>query len=183
MEGSNGRARMPGAFGANAAGMSNLFVSSSDALPARELKQKLIGLIQARGLAYGILVRKMDFPSTASLEEMRRLFSGPQAEINPVSLPALVYRVYPDGREQLVRGLRFRGLTPRSLRDIVAAGDDSAAFEFLDNTAPFALAGGAPFVAQSCVVAPSLLIDDLELHPIQEELPKRPVVPPPPMVR
>jgi hypothetical protein len=29
------------------------------------------------------------------------------------------------------------------------------------------------------VVAPSVLIDDLELHPIQEELPKLPVVPPP----
>ena len=49
-----------------------------------------------------------------------------------VSLPVLVYRVYPDGREELVRGLRFRGLNARSLKDIVAASDESYVFDFLD---------------------------------------------------
>ena len=41
-----------------------------------------------------------------------------------------------------MRGVRFRGLNARSLKDILAAGDDSAAFEFMDNAAPFALMGG-----------------------------------------
>ena len=41
--------------------------------------------------------------------------------MRPVSPPVLVYRVYPDGREELVRGLRFRGVSTRSLRDILAA--------------------------------------------------------------
>ena len=31
-------------------------------------------------------------------------------------------------------------------------------------------------------LAPSILIDDLELHPVEEELPKLPVVSPPEMV-
>ena len=47
----------------------------------------------------------------------------------------------------------------------------------MDNAAPFALIGGASFTAETCVVAPSILIDDLELHPAEEELPKLPVVP------
>ena len=82
-----------------------------------------------------------------------------------------------------MRGLRFRGFNARSLKDILAAGDDADAFEFMDNTAPFALVGAAGFTAEACVVAPSILIDDLELHPLEEELPKLPVVPPPEMTR
>jgi len=113
---------------------------------------------------------------------VRQLLSGQQGG-RPVSLPILVYRIYQDGHEELVRGMRFRGLTARSLKDILAAGDDSAAFEFMDNTAPFALMGGAGFTAEVCVVAPSILIDDLELHPVEEELPKLPVVSAPDLVR
>jgi TldD protein len=181
-EGSNGHARLPGPYGANAATIGNLFISSTDTVPAAELKKKLIELCKARSKPYGMIVRKMDFPSSASTAEVRQLLSGQQGG-RPVSLPILLYRVYPDGHEELVRGMKFRGLNARSLKDILAAGDDSAAFEFLDNTAPFAMMGGGGFTAETCVVAPSVLIDDLELHPVEEELPKLPLVSAPDMVR
>jgi predicted Zn-dependent protease len=181
-EGSNGRARLPGGA-ANYADISNLFVSSSETTPAADLKKKLIDLIQARAKPYGIIVRKMDFPSSAAIDEVRSLLLGSQGAAHPVSMPLLVYKVFPDGREELVRGLRFRGFTARSLKDILAAGDDQAVFEFMDNEAPFALIGGASFTAETCVVAPSILIDDLELHPAEEEQPKLPVVPAPDMKR
>jgi predicted Zn-dependent protease len=181
-EGSNGRARLPGNLGSNAATISNLFVSTSEPVPAAELKKRLIELCRTRNKPYGIIVRKMDFPSTASRDEVRRMMSGQQGG-RPVSMPILVYRVYVDGHEELVRGMRFRGFNVRSLKDILAAGDDSAAFEYMDNTAPFALVSGAGFTAETCVVAPSILIDDLELHPAEEELPKLPVVSPPDMTR
>ncbi len=182
VEGSNGRARLPGPFGASLAGVGNLFVSSSEAVPAAELKKKLIEIVRARNKPYGIVVRKMDFPSSAPAEIVRRLLQSQQGG-RPVSLPALVYRVYPDGREELVRGLRFRGLSVRSLKDILAAGDDPAVFEFMDNAAPFAMIGGASYAAEACVVAPSLLIDDLELHPVEGDLPKLPLVTPPDLAR
>ena len=183
-EGSNGRARMPGNYGADAATVSNLIVTSSETQPVSELKKKLLEMIGARGKPYGIIVRKMDFPSSASVQEVRSLLAGAQSSgSRPVSLPTLTYRVYPDGHEELVRGLRFRGLNARSLRDVVAAGDDAAAFDFLDNQAPFALMGGANYVANATVVGPSLLIDDLEMHPPEDELPKLPVVPPPDLSR
>jgi len=98
-------------------------------------------------------------------------------------MPILVYKIYPDGREELVRGLRFRGFSARSLKDILAAGDDSAAFEFMDSAAPFALIGASGFTAETCVVAPSILIDDLELHPAEEEQPKLPLVSAPELSR
>jgi PmbA/TldA metallopeptidase C-terminal domain len=178
--GSNGRARLPGSFGANGAAIGNLFVRARETVPAADLKKKLIEMCQQRNKPYGMIVRRMDFPSSASFQEVRRLLSNAeQAGGHPVSAPVLVYKVYPDGREELVRGLRFRGLTARSLKDILAAGDDNNVFEFLNNQAPFATIGGANYVAESCAIAPSVLIDDLDLHPLDEELPKLPIVPAP----
>jgi hypothetical protein len=182
-EGSNGRARLPGSLGASHADISNLFVTSSEAVPVADLKKKLIELIQTRSKPYGIIVRKMDFPSSAPFDEVRRLLQSSQGTAHPVSMPILVYKVYPDGHEELVRGLRFRGLNARSLRDILAAGDDATVFDYLDNTAPFALIGGSVFTVETCVIAPSILIDDLELHPIEEELPKLPLVPAPELAK
>jgi hypothetical protein len=174
-EGSNGRARLPGAFGASTATFSNLFFHSSDTMPAADLKKKLIEICQARGKAYGIIVRKMDFPSSASIDEARRLIVASQGG-RPISIPILAYKVFPDGHEELVRALHFRGLNTRSLKDILAAGDDNVLFEYMDNPAPFALIGGSGYTTEAAVIGPSILVDDLELHPLEEEQPKLPVV-------
>ena len=182
-DGSNGRARLPGSLGNSRAGAGNLFISAAEAVPPVELKKQLVELIRTRNKPYGVLVRKMDYPSSASFDEVRRLLSASQPSgARPVSLPTLAYRIYPDGREELVRGLRFRGLNARSLKDILAAGNDATVFDYLDNGAPFALMGAGNFAAETCVVAPSVLIDDLELHPLEDEHPRLPVVPPPELV-
>jgi len=178
-EGSNGRARMPGRGGASVAGFGNLIVTSSQTVPAADLKGKLIESIAARNKPYGILVRKLDFPSTATTEEASRVMEAQQGSAHPVSLPLLVFKVFADGHEELVRGMQFHGLGARSLRDILAAGDDGAPFDFMDSTAPFALVGYASFATEACVVAPSVLIDDLELRTVNDERPKLPLVPAP----
>ncbi len=176
---SNGRARLPGSFGAATPTPSNVFVSATDTTPAAALKQKLIELCQARSKPYGIIVRKMDFPSSAGVDEYRRIVTAAQGSGRPVSPPILAYRVYPDGREELIRGVRFRGFTGKSLKDILAVGDDSQRLEYMDNGAPFAILAGGGFTAEVSVVAPSLIVDDLELRPVEEEMPKLPVVPAP----
>lgn len=178
--GSNGRARLPGRFGHSTAAISNLFVRAAQTVPAAQLRKRMAEICETRGKPYGIVVRKMDFPSSASTEEVRRLLAGARSSGQPVSLPVLVYRVWPDGREELVRGLKFRGLNARSLKDILAAGDEEHVFDYLNNTAPFALMGLGGYVAETSVVAPSVLIDDLELEPVEEEHPKLPLVAPPP---
>jgi PmbA/TldA metallopeptidase C-terminal domain len=179
-EGSNGRARLPGNFGARTAGFGNMFVRATQNSTLSELRKRMIEMVQARSKPYGLIVRKMDFPSSASFDEVRRLLAGAQsAGGQGVSMPVLAYRLYPDGREELVRGLRFRGLSARSLKDILAASDESCVFEFLDNPAPFALMGAGGYVSANAVVAPSVLIDDLELRKSDEELPKTPIVPAP----
>jgi len=179
---SNGRARLRGSFGANAASFSNLFVRASQSSTLPELKKRLTELASQREKPYGLLIRKMDFPSSASLSEARRLLSGMAQDgssASTVSLPVLAYRVYPDGREELVRGLRFKDLTLRSLRDILAAGGEPAVLDYLENGAPFALLGAGSYVAESSVVSPGVLFEELQMVKAQDEMPRLPLVAPP----
>jgi TldD protein len=169
-EGSNGHARLPATYGA-AAALSNLFITSSEVVRLSELRQKLIELVQARSKTYGIVVRKMDFPSAASESTGATGPGRSSGGTRSISAPVLIYKLYPDGQEELVRGLRFRSMNARSLRDILAAGNDSQTFEFMNQ--------GTGFEAESCVVAPSILIDDLEIYPVEEESARPPIVPAP----
>jgi hypothetical protein len=95
------------------------------------------------------------------------------------SAPVLIYRMYPDGREELVRGLRFRSFSARAFRDITAASNESGLFDYLENGAPLALMGGGSFVVGCAVVAPGVLFEELELERPEDDVPKLPVVPPP----
>ena len=79
----------------------------------------------------------------------------------------------------MIRGVRFRELNVRSLRDIRAAGNDTNILDYLENGAPMALRGAGSYVAEASVVAPSLLVDDLEVRKLDDELPKLPIVPSP----
>lgn len=180
-EGSNGRARLPSAYGANMPVPGNLFIRARQSVTPAELKSRLIELCRQRGKSYGLLVRKMDFPSSASMDELRRMAAGAQAggSARPTSAPLLVWRVALDGKEELVRGMRFRGLNARSLKDLVAASDQMHVFEYLENGMPLALMDAAGYVVGVTVVAPSVLIDDLDLELPREERPKLPIVEPP----
>jgi predicted Zn-dependent protease len=181
--GSNGHARMAGSYGARTAAISNLFVktSQSPALPMTDLKKKLIDMCKERGKPYGLLVRKMDFPFSGGVGDLRSLMSGGAqgGSARPLSPPVLVYRVYPDGREELVRGLRFRGVSTRTLRDVLAASQETALFEYINNGAPMAMLGAGGYLAPTSVVAPGLLFDEIEFEMPQEQLSKPPTVPPP----
>jgi hypothetical protein len=100
----------------------------------------------------------------------------------PVSSPLLAYRVYPDGREELVRGLRFRGVNVRSFRDIVAAGDSERMFSYVGNGVSLPGLNTGGYVAGHTVVAPSVLFEDMELEKREEDFPKLPLVPSPVLV-
>jgi len=179
---SNGHARLPGSYGNFAAGIGNLFVKSTETAPLADLKKRLIDMTKMRGKPYGMLVRKLDYPFSASAAELQSLAQASSqsgGSARPVSPPLLIYKVYPDGREELVRGLRFRGLTTRTLRDILAASSETEMFDFVNVAAPLAFLGAGGYLAPASVISPGLLFDELELEPPQDQLPKQPTVPPP----
>ncbi len=180
--GSNGHARLTGAYGTNTAAIGNLFIKASQTETREALKQQLIDMVKRRNKPYGMLVRKLDYPSAASFREIQSLAaSSMQAGSRPISPPLMVYRVYPDGREELVRGLQFRAVSTRSLRDIVAASDENYVFDFINNGAPLAMIGFGGYVAPTSVIAPSVLFEDMELYRPQEEQQRPPLVPAPAM--
>jgi len=179
---SNGHARLPGAYGAKSGAISNLFVKASQSTPLADLKKKLVEMCKERGKPYGMLVRKLDYPYSGSAQELRQLAaSGAQGggSVRPISPPILVYRVYADGREELVRGLRFRGLSTRALRDLLGASQESGMFDFTNNAAPLAMLGAGGYLAPAAVISPALLFDEIEFELPQEQLAKPPIVPPP----
>ncbi len=169
---SNGHARLAGSQPAP----TNLIVTAKETSSLADIRKKMIDLCQQRGLTYAIVVKKMDFPSTAALDEARKMIAGAGAGRSAVSQPLYVYKLFLDGHEELIRGVRLRGLNARSLKDILVAGNDSATLNYIENNAPFALLGFGASSAAVSVVAPSVLIDDLELTKIDDELPKLPIV-------
>ncbi len=179
---SNGHARLPAPYGTRAAAIGNLFVKASQTTPMAQLKQRLIDITKERGQPYGMLVRKLDFPyagSTSQLQALAQASRQSGGSAYPIAPPILIYKVFPDGREELARGLQFRGVSTRALRDILAASSETTLFEFVNNSAPLAMLGGGGYLAPSAVVAPGLLFDELELEAPHDQLPKLPIVPPP----
>jgi TldD protein len=123
----HGRASFPLSWPVPAVG--NLVVRSSDAVAPEELKKKLIAICKERGLEYGYYAKTM----------------------GAVQAPRLLYRVWLDGHEELVRGGLFGDLDQRSMRsNIVAAGND----HYVDNEM---------HPIPHSLVAPSILFDDLEV--------------------
>jgi TldD protein len=178
---SNGHARLGGNYGVKAASISNLFVKVSQSQPLTDLKQRMLQMLKDRDKPFGMLVRRLDYPYSSSGADLQQLMasSAQSGSARPTSPPTLLFRVYPDGREELVRGLRFRGLSARSLRDVMAASAETAMFDFVNNGAPLAFMGAGGMLAPSAVIAPGLLFEELELERPQEQLQKPPIVPPP----
>lgn len=178
---SNGHARLPSELSGAIPRISNLLVETKQTTPFADMKTKMLEMIKQQGKPYGMLVRKMDFPSSTSFDEFRRsaMRMARSGGGRPLSAPLLVYRVYPDGREELVRGVRFHGLAIRAFRDILAASSEQALFQFVDNGLPTAVMGAGSYFVNCSVVAPGLLFEELELEASDDDQPRLPIVPPP----
>ncbi|HYM79193.1 MAG TPA: metallopeptidase TldD-related protein [Candidatus Dormibacteraeota bacterium] len=143
----------------------NLFVTSEKSSTAADLRKELLRRTKERGLDYGIVVRRVGGGAAASFMKMasRMAQQGGQGG----SSLAEVYKLYPDGHEELVKGMELAELTPAAFKDIVAVGDTPVVFtdEFIPRIgALFSLgmssASDMPVI--SCVV-PSMLFDDVSL--------------------
>jgi TldD protein len=126
-----------------------LLVKSSDAQSPEALKQRVIQMVTDQGRPYAYRVETM----------------------GPGNTPRLLYRVYPDGHEELVRGAVFNELDVRALRsDLMAVGNDP----LVSNRA-----GGIA----TTVISPSLLFDELEVKRADTSKDKLPDYPPPPLAK
>jgi predicted Zn-dependent protease len=170
---------------------SNLFFTSSDGISPDDMKKKFMDACKKNGNKWCLIVRTMDNPvlGVREQEDLSEIVMGAASgAATGDRLPLLVYRVdVADGRESLIRGARLAGLTLRAVRNIAAVGNDATAFDFMQSQqagfAGTALAafGAADSGVPSTVVAPSLLLDDVEVHGARGEPERLPLVPPPPI--
>jgi TldD protein len=170
--------------------MSNLIFSSSETVSPEELKKKFLDECREEKLEYCMVVREMDNPSLSILhqEDFTDLLASFGGNAATDRLPLIVYKVYPkDGREELVRGARITGFSPRSLRNIAGIGNDEFVYNYMQSQVAgvSGTALGAFGTAQSglpaSVVAPSLLFEEIEVRGARGEPKRLPLLPEPPM--
>ena len=169
---------------------SNLFFQSNEPLKSADLRKKFLDACRTDGHDWCIEVKRMDNPALASVrqEDFSEFIGSIAGGIaTGERMPLLIYRVYvADGREELVRGGRIEGLTLRSIRNLLGIGDDPAVFGYVQNPAGgFAgTALGAFGAAQggipSTVIAPSLLLEEVEIRGFHGEPRRLPLVQAPP---
>ncbi|HEX4750908.1 MAG TPA: metallopeptidase TldD-related protein [Bryobacteraceae bacterium] len=178
---SNGHGRLPGSYGSEAAAIGNLFINADETVPEAKMKAKLMEAVKTAGLKYGILIRKMDFPSTANFGELQSMARDLQKNgyARTLNAPLLAYRVFPDGREELVRGLHFKEFSAKDLRDIRAASDRPYVLNYVNNGSSFDLIDISSDATTSSVICPSLLLESVDLGRIEEQSEKLPLVPAP----
>ena len=163
---------------------SNLIVSSASGVSEVELRSRLLALVKQRGLAYGVVVRELGSASPISDDPMS--FFSAMRNRGAGRRVLLAYRLYPDGREELVRGARLADVTAQSFKDILAVSSTSTVLHRpatgSDFPFPMELMGmeevGASMPLASYVV-PSMLFDDLSLTHDTGDRPKPPLSGPP----
>ena len=143
---SNGHGRAgTGAYPAPNLGV--LLLKSKEAQSPDEMKKRVIQMITEQSKPYGYRVETLGAGNS----------------------PRLLYRVYQDGHEELVRGAVFSELDVRALRsDLIAVGNDP----LVSNRS-----GGIA----TTVISPSLLFDELEVKRADTSKDKLPDYPAPPL--
>jgi predicted Zn-dependent protease len=143
---SNGHGRCsPGR--APVARQGNLIVDSSKRVPFADLKKMLIEEVKRQGKPYGLI-----FDDIAGGFTMTQTFMPQSFKL----LPLRVWRVFPDGKEEVLRGVDLVGTPLASLERIVCAADDDDVF----NGTCGAESGWVPVSACS----PSLLVATIEVE-------------------
>jgi TldD protein len=141
---------------------SNLLVTASQTVTPDELKKKLIEEAQKRKLPYGLYFEDIAGGFTSV---------GRQSPNSFEVIPTMVYRIYPDGHEELVRGVDLIGTALTTFNKIIAADNRTAAFNGICG----AESGQIPVSAGG----PGLLFSEIEVQkkPKSQEL--SPILGPP----
>lgn len=187
---SNGHARRTADGGAFHGSATNLFVVGTGGVPRRALEQKLIAAARAEGLKYGLLIKKFDDAAITSAPEFSRRELVQMIKSTDQALPPpaiLAYRVYPDGKRELVRGVQMAEVPIRAWKDVLGVSTELTTYNFLaanESQLQLRLSGGTDdgFVPsggiESGIITPDLLMKEIDVSGAKLERPK-PIVPKP----
>ncbi len=149
----------------------NLVIETNKKNTIAELMTELKKLAIENGNEYAIVITRLQTASPKSQMERYRRIYGARGKAQPLlASPVVAYKIYTNtGEMQLIKGLDFSQVTPRILRDIVATGDS----EYVHNFVYYDDNGNAFPVS---VVAPAVLVEEMDLVQKQSDKTKAPIV-------
>ena len=161
-----------------AAMFSNLIVEANDrAVSYDSLKKRMMELCKDRELEYGIVVKNIMNKNvfiTTMYRQNPGLMNYPRGAGK--FIPTEIYKVYADGREELIRGYTGKAFTVRSFKDIILVGNKTYSYNLLANAviSPF-VSGGGQYV-KSSITIPDLLFEDGEFVIPTQDFKKIPIL-------
>jgi TldD protein len=158
---SNGHGRAQPGFGP-VARQSNLIVLNSRPIAHARLLEMLVEEIKKQGKPFGLLFDDIAGGFTITGRTIPNAFNV---------LPLMVYRVYPDGHEELVRGVDLIGTPLTVFSKILAADDGTLVF----NGVCGAESGAVPVAAS----APAILVSQIEVQKKSKSQERAPILPAP----
>ena len=158
---SNGHGRAQPGF-SPVARQSNLIVLNSRPIAHARLLEMLVEEIKKQGKPFGLLFDDIAGGFTITGRTIPNAFNV---------LPLMVYRVYPDGHEELVRGVDLIGTPLTVFSKILAADDGTLVF----NGVCGAESGAVPVAAS----APAILVSQIEVQKKSKSQERAPILPAP----
>ena len=172
-----------------------IHITSTNTLTPEQLKQELINVVEDEGLPYGYMVKGLIPPSVEAQmmgsDIVSSLLVRQQGPSEPTQFsltrPYSISRVYPDGKEEVVRGLEFRSHSINILKKIEATSNNEIVYNYPTNAPSVSsgmastllrLLGGAGMPGQnfSTVITPSFLISEIDMKKISSNFSKPPIV-------
>jgi TldD protein len=172
---SNGHARRTAEGGAFHGSATNLFVTGRGAVPRKVLEQRLVAAARGEGLKYGVVIRRFDDAAVSSAPEFSRrelvaMIKSTDQQLPPPTL--LAYRVYPNGKEELVRGVQLAEVPIRAWKDVLGVSIEKTSYNFLaatESQLQLRLTGGTEDGnvpsggIESGIVTPDLLLKEIDV--------------------
>ncbi len=157
----NGHARGDGIHFPTAR-MGNFFVRSENTVSDNLLKNKLIEEVIRQGKPYGLIVKKIVGGETHTESDFFQVFKGK---------PLYLVKVYPDGKEEMVRGVDFVGTPLSMISKILVTGKTLSVV----NGFCAAESGNLPVTS----ITPSILLSEVELQSSNQSTVSKPILPAP----
>ncbi len=172
---SNGHARRTADGGAFHGSATNLFVTGRGGVPRKALEQRLVSAASGEGLKYGIVIRRFDDAAVSSAPEFSRrelvgVIKSTDQQLPPPTL--LAYKLYPNGKEELVRGVQLAEVPIRAWKDVLGVSLEKTSYNFLaatESQLQLRLTGGTEDGnvpsggIESGIVTPDLLLKEIDL--------------------
>ena len=149
--------------GSPSSGIGCLVVSGTDTADDEALKDELIEAVADEDLEYGIRVASLGDVGAGGGRYYYSSY-GSRRGRGGGTMPLVMYKVYPDGREELVRGAEIAQIDLKAFKRMLAVGDR-----------PYVLNTGSGSRGRT-VVAPAMLFEDLDLAKIDRDFDQPPIL-------